>query len=69
MSDTCENTLTYVCRSSAGASLMMDVGPSEREPVVREHARGLLAEHLTSATVEVWRHDGLIEIVRRADRT
>jgi len=51
-----------------GASLMMDIGPDDLDHSIRAHAEELLAKHLTSATVEVWRGDELVEVVTRPDQ-
>ena len=58
---------TYVCRAPTGASLMVDLRPANGETPDRDYARRLLTDHQTSAYVEVWTEDRLVEVVRRQD--
>jgi len=60
---------TYVCRAPTGASLMVDLRPANGETPDHDYARRLLAEHQTSAYVEVWTEDHLIDVVRRRDQS
>ncbi len=56
---------TYVCRAPTGASLMVDLRPASGETPDHDYARRLVADHQTSAYVEVWTEDKLIDVVRR----
>jgi hypothetical protein len=56
---------TFVCRAPSGSSLMMDVRTGDDAISPQDHARRLLADHPTSAYVEVWLDEKLVELVRR----
>ena len=60
-----EDALTFVCRASSGASLMVDIKPADGVTLPGDYARRLLAQHASSAAVKVWKDDELVDLVQR----
>ncbi len=57
-------THTFVCLAENQVATAVDVQTLE-EAAVRAHALGLLREHASAASVEIWREDVVIALVGR----
>ncbi len=57
-------TFTFVCLAKNQVASMVDIQALAPEGY-RQHALGLLREHASAETVEIWRDEGVWEIVAR----
>ena len=64
--DSSEDFYTLLCVRADGVASFVDVYAAEDLDRVRDHAAGLLREHLSSRKVEVWRDGALVAELDRA---
>lgn len=57
-------TFTFVCLAPKQEATHVDIQALARD-AVRAHAFGLLREHASAATIEVWHEDAIVAVIDR----